>query len=608
MRVLLIRERDRCEKTAAKLARAGHGSLVLPLAEYRDTGEPVPAMPFDAIAFTSAAAVESLSRRIANDPSLESLLQLPAFCVGDATALCAGESGFTDVRNAQGDGEELAALILRELPAPGRLLHPSQPSQGFDLAGALAGWEVCRFEAYEAQLLVPEPEAFATAVKASNVVFLYSPRNARHFVDLLVRHATSETLPGLTLIAISEKTARAARAGFLDDPGADARFRILVAGRPDEDAMIELLGDPPLNAAAGPALPEDEEDMMNDKKGQPRRPGKPRTIDLSATEVERAKEQAAQEADVDSAVIETAEAQATSAREDMVEEPSGETQGPAETAPESVNESGGEAPIASAVSETVETAAQEEERVVERSAQAHEAQTARAEKSERRRGAGPLGLLTAAILGGVVSIGGLGALNATGAIDSVPGLKGLFAAAPPSTDSSVDLAALQERIAALESAPAPAASGVDPARVEALETRLGAVETQATQLAERLAAAPAADGAAAAAPDPALASRIEQIETTVSQLSANGAGGGADSAVIAQLSGKVDAGLESVNSAHGAVRRKDRRGGEPRGDAGADGLANGAGREGGSAERQGRGADDRGQRAAFGGCGRAAVR
>jgi uroporphyrinogen-III synthase len=542
MRVLLTRARDRCEKTAEKLAAAGHEAIILPLSQYEDSEAPLPEGRFDAVAFTSAAGVESLSRRIGKDPSLESLRLLPAFCVGDATAQCAGEHGFAHVRNAQGDGEELAALILREGPAAGRLLHPTQPGRAFDLAAALPGWEVRQFEAYEASLLDPGPEAFVAAIKACNVGFLYSPRNASHFVDLLVKHVTQGELPRLTLIAISEKTARAARAGFSDDLAADARFRILVAGRPDEDAMIELLGDPQTNAAAGPALPEDEEDMMNEKKGQSRRTGKPRTIDLSATEIARAEEQAAQEAGFDAPVTETAEAQATSAREDMIAETSTEAQGAVEPASEPVNESAGEAPGAADATPGAEAPAQPEMMT---------AQTASAEKSERKRGAGPLGLLTAGIIGGVVAIGGLGALNASGAIGAIPGLKGLFAPAPPPSGSGVDLAALQSRVAALESAPAPAAPAVDPARVEALESRIGAVETQASQLREALATAPAATGEAPA-PNPELTARLERLEGTVAELSSaaeNAGNGNADSAVITQLSGKVDAGLESVDNA-----------------------------------------------------------
>jgi uroporphyrinogen-III synthase len=249
MRVLLTRARERCDKTAARLARAGHETLILPLWEYRDTVAPIPEGRFDAVAFTSAAAVESLSRRIGRDAALAGLLHVAAFCVGDATAAAALDNGFTDVRNAGGDAAGLAEMLAQAGPdmTGRRLLYPAQPDRAFDLAAALPQWDVREFNAYEARQCDPGKTAFNAAVERCDVVFLYSPRGASHFVDLMVNHVTSDVLPRLTLIAISEKTARATRTGRTIDAGLDfsannARIRILVAAKPDENAMISLLG------------------------------------------------------------------------------------------------------------------------------------------------------------------------------------------------------------------------------------------------------------------------------------------------------------------------------------------------------------------------------
>ncbi len=53
----------------------------------------------------------------------------------------------------------------------------------------------------------------------------------------------------------------------------------------------------------------------------------------------------------------------------------------------------------------------------------------------------------------------------------------------------------------------------------------------------------------------ALAARVETLETRLAELPAGG--GGTDSAVISQLSGKVDAGLEGVNAAIAATGDED---------------------------------------------------
>lgn len=235
MRVLVTRTADRCEATAARLEARGHQAIVLPLSRYVDTQEPIPPGLHDAIAFTSAAAVESIARRIDLLKAQEYLLSLPVWCVGTATASAAQRLGFKDVRSAGGDGAALARSILQGYSgAPGtRVLLPTQENVGFDIKTALTGLETAAMVAYQVVGLDPGREKLASALGDADALFAYSPASASHLMALCENHGLAERLMRLTLVAISEKTAAVL--------GKHDRAAVRVALSPDEDAMIRQL-------------------------------------------------------------------------------------------------------------------------------------------------------------------------------------------------------------------------------------------------------------------------------------------------------------------------------------------------------------------------------
>jgi len=236
MRVLLTRTADRCERTSRKIAALGHAAVTLPLGAIDAIGGPIPALAFDAIAFTSAVSPPLLARRIASQPDMGYLFDVPVWCVGKATAFSAREAGFSDVREGAGDAAALAALVAHAYSraAPGtRLLCPVQLHPAFDLAAALTGLETAVMPLYRIAEIDPGPDRLAEALGQSDAVFLYSPRSAAHLARIAREYGLEETLMGLTLIAISEKTAQAL--------GIRKPALIAVAETPDEDAMIRLL-------------------------------------------------------------------------------------------------------------------------------------------------------------------------------------------------------------------------------------------------------------------------------------------------------------------------------------------------------------------------------
>ncbi len=232
MRVLLTRSADNCSKTAARLAAVGHGCVILPMLVYVETGENWPDGRFDAVVFTSAAAVQGAERHINARPGAKGLLSVTAYCVGEASALAAREAGFVNVIAGPGDSHQLAELIALS-GSGGNLLYPAPVHKAFDFASALAGWQVSEFALYEARLTDPGRQALEAALRQSDALFVYSPRMAAHLSKIMHGHGLLGQLGNLTLIAISEKTALAF--------GEAAGIEFHVPGEPSEASMIGLL-------------------------------------------------------------------------------------------------------------------------------------------------------------------------------------------------------------------------------------------------------------------------------------------------------------------------------------------------------------------------------
>jgi uroporphyrinogen-III synthase len=181
MRVLVTRPAGDAEATAAALAARGHEAFVAPLFEIR----PVPASMegrFDAVAATSANALRMLDRG-----AVEPLKPLPLFAVGDATAAAARGLGFSDVRSARGDADDLAQLIAHASPSIGRMLRLAGRDRRDDPFLALpATVAVTTRVTYEAVAVRELPMAAAGMLARGEIdaVLHFSPRAARHFSDL----------------------------------------------------------------------------------------------------------------------------------------------------------------------------------------------------------------------------------------------------------------------------------------------------------------------------------------------------------------------------------------------------------------------------------------
>lgn len=245
MRLLVTRPRPDAEPFAQALAACGIESAIEPMIDIIDLpGPPIPRRNEQAILFTSANGPRALQRR--NSGDLSALAALPVYAVGDATAKAARAAGFRQVDSASGDVAALTALVLARLsPQEGPLLHVAGSQLAGDLAGRLtaAGFIVNRAAIYAARKATALSAATQEGLRLGlfDGVTFFSPRTAAAFVTLCCDCGVVAHLRDVAAICLSQAVAQAVS-------GVTWRI-VLVAPRPDQDALLGCLGDGALRSA-----------------------------------------------------------------------------------------------------------------------------------------------------------------------------------------------------------------------------------------------------------------------------------------------------------------------------------------------------------------------
>jgi uroporphyrinogen-III synthase len=233
VRILLTRPETDAARTATALRSRGHEAIIAPLLAIAivsdaDLGNG----PWAAIALTSANAV----RAIAGHKRRDELARLPVFTVGAHSAQDMRNAGFADVTSAEGNVDDLARLIAAHAPPGAPLLYLAGEERSGDLAGALRAQAFTVQTALVYRAVAAEqlpPHAIAALAVGIDAVLHFSRRSAETYVNAAHNSGLVEaavTMP--THICLSERVAAP-----LSAAGA---VRILVAGRPDEAAMIAL--------------------------------------------------------------------------------------------------------------------------------------------------------------------------------------------------------------------------------------------------------------------------------------------------------------------------------------------------------------------------------
>ena len=228
--VLITRPEPGASDTAARVAAMGYRPVVAPLLEIRTLGAPL-SLParIQAILATSGSAVPCLPA---------SHRHLPLYAVGNATAARARAAGFSRIDSADGDAGALAALVARCCdPHAGPLLLVSGRDQGMSLAADLRGrgFAVVRRVVYAAVPAAVLPDAARAAFRSAELsaALFFSAETARQGVRLLKAARLAEAARSVDALAIGPPSAVALQAL--------PWRRILVAARPNQDAMLALL-------------------------------------------------------------------------------------------------------------------------------------------------------------------------------------------------------------------------------------------------------------------------------------------------------------------------------------------------------------------------------
>lgn len=237
MKVIVTRPDPDGPVLASRLAGQGYDVVQAPLMTVRFAdAASLPSGPFQALLVTSANALRALDHLGA----AEQLLQVPVLAVGPASAHHARDMGFADVREAGGNVDGLARLVLDTLlPGGPPLLYITGTSRAGDLKGDLEaqGFAVHRSELYSAITLDALP-AEVTALLMSGepcAVLLYSPRSARTWLDLVAASHAAGNLSGVKHLCLSDAVAKVVISSV------SQQSCIAVADAPNDDAMMALL-------------------------------------------------------------------------------------------------------------------------------------------------------------------------------------------------------------------------------------------------------------------------------------------------------------------------------------------------------------------------------
>jgi uroporphyrinogen-III synthase len=220
--VWITRARPGALATAERVRDLGFTAIVDPLLAVETLHAELDLSHATALAFTSANGVEAFAR-------LSDVRDLPVFAVGRATAKAAHSEGFASVSSADGDVEDLCALIAAG--ASGPVLWAGAKEPAGDLVGMLRGCGVMAkgVAVYETLERTPSEETLAR-LDAPTIVLLHSPRAARALAAILRERPAGQ----LKILCLSEAIAAPLRG--LAEPGS-----VTFAPRPDESALLDLL-------------------------------------------------------------------------------------------------------------------------------------------------------------------------------------------------------------------------------------------------------------------------------------------------------------------------------------------------------------------------------
>lgn len=236
MRILVVRALRDAERTAARLAAAGHEAVVAPAIEVRPLPYAVPDGPFQALIATSAHAFAACA-------GLERLQQVPLHVVGARTAAAGRAAGFGRPASVAPNASALVDSLEAIFPSRARFLYLAGRDRRPEIETRLSRrHDVSVVETYAAEPRdVLADEALAGIAQGRiDAVIHYSRRSAEILLELVRKAGIEAELGRLRHFAISAEAA---------EPLAAIIQSVVVAARPDEDSLLEALAGAPRDHA-----------------------------------------------------------------------------------------------------------------------------------------------------------------------------------------------------------------------------------------------------------------------------------------------------------------------------------------------------------------------
>jgi uroporphyrinogen-III synthase len=232
VRLLVTRPEPEGGRTAARLRGRGHDVRLLPLLRIEPVADAVfGAGPWAGVVFTSANAV----RAVAAHRRFGELAGLPAYAVGARTREAAVVAGFAATVSAEGNVDNLAALIAAKAGAGLPLLYFAGSDRAGDLGAALAGRTVETVIAYRAVIVGEFDAAMRGAIVGGEIdgVLHYSARTASAFVAAAAAAGVTDSAMKIRHFCLSPQVAAPLAAA--------GAATVAVAPAPNEAALLALI-------------------------------------------------------------------------------------------------------------------------------------------------------------------------------------------------------------------------------------------------------------------------------------------------------------------------------------------------------------------------------
>jgi uroporphyrinogen-III synthase len=232
-RVLVTRAKEDGERTAERLRKLGFEPLLSPVLEVVATGADIPRGAFDAVLATSAKAL------IHAGVAAGDVRAAPLHVVGLRSAKTVEQIGWR-AEIVAASTEALLPLLRGRYGRPAHFLYLAGHDRKPELENALRadGHRVTIVETYEARAAGALTSEAAAELRngAVDAVLHYSKRSAELFLQLARSEELMDRLRSIAHLALSPDVAGPLLAeGFA---------RVLVAEKPDEEHLLQLLTTP----------------------------------------------------------------------------------------------------------------------------------------------------------------------------------------------------------------------------------------------------------------------------------------------------------------------------------------------------------------------------